>query len=68
MNKFISFLKSIISLFSIYLLIVMKMRHKKIIMFYFSVKIYQENLFDLIKLLEKKIMFFWFIIHLQLMK
>ena len=54
MNKFISFLKSIISLFSIYLLIVMKMRHKKIIMFYFPVKIYQENLFDLIKLLEKK--------------
>ena len=67
MNKFISFLKSIISLFSIYLLIVMKMSIK-IIMFYFPVKIYQENLFDLINLLEKKIIFFWFIIHLQLMK
>ncbi len=54
MNKFISLSKSLISILTIYLLIIMKMRHKRIIMFYFPVKIYQENLFDLIKLLEKK--------------
>lgn len=54
MTKLFLLFKTIISLISIYLLIVFKIKHKKIIMFYFPVKIYQDNLFDVINVLKKR--------------
>ena len=54
MTKLFFLFKTIISLISIYLLIVFKIKHKKIIMFYFPVKIYQDNLYDVINVLKKR--------------
>ncbi len=54
MKKFISLIKTFISLLNIYFLFNFSKKKLKIVMFYFPVKIYQENLLEIIKKLDKK--------------
>ncbi len=53
MNKIFFFLKTFKSLIKIFLILNLK-KKTKVLMFYFPVKAYQENILDLIKSLEKK--------------
>jgi len=52
MKKVASYILSIISIIKIFC--ITKGTNKKNLLFYFPVKIYQENIFDLIKILKKK--------------
>ncbi len=53
MKKILPLFKTTLSLISIYILGIFQNKNKRSIMFYFPVKIYQDNLFDLIKKLKK---------------
>ena len=53
-KKILPFIKTFISLISINILIHLKKKNKKIIFFYFPVKIYQEHLIKIINKINKK--------------
>ena len=53
MKIILSLLKTTLSLISIYILGIFQNKNKRTVMFYFPVKIYQDNLFDLTKKLKK---------------
>ena len=59
MKKFISLIKTFISLLNIYFLSNFSKKKLKIVMFYFPVKIYQKNLLEIIKKLDKKTVLFY---------
>ena len=54
MNKIYSLVKTTISLIKIFYLTKYKLDNRKIILFYFPIKVYQENFIQLIKYIKSK--------------